>query len=257
MTTRDGTLYLDLLKKVLTNVIYEDAPVPWWGDPDYDSVNRRMGLDCPTAAHTMVGMERLDNVQFCVERVLADGVPGDLIETGVWRGGVCILMRAILRAHGVHDRKVWVADSFQGVPVTDADSHPLDQEMALHKINSVLSIPAEEVRANFKRYELLDEQVEFLEGWFRDTLPGAPIDTLAVMRLDGDLYESTVDALTSLYPKLSPGGFVIIDDYNIAPCRKAVHEYRREHGIDDKIVPIDLSGVYWRKESPAVTPERP
>ncbi|GGX79937.1 TylF/MycF family methyltransferase [Streptomyces minutiscleroticus] len=248
MNSHGAELYLDLMERVLANVIYEDAPVGWYGDLDgYDSSTRSEGRDLPTAAHTMVGLKRLKNVRWCVERVLRDGIPGDLIETGVWRGGVCILMRAVLEAYGVRDRRVWVADSFEGVPVTHSGSHPLDREMALHRINQVLSVSREEVSANFSRYGLLDDQVRFLEGWFSDTLADAPAGPLAVMRLDGDLYESTTDALTCLYPRLSPGGFVVIDDYNIEPCRKAVEEYRNRHGIDEPVQAIDGYGVYWRR----------
>ncbi|MFF7013870.1 MULTISPECIES: TylF/MycF/NovP-related O-methyltransferase [Streptomyces] len=248
MLSRGGELYLELMKRVLANVVYEDAPVGWYGDLDgYDTKARSQGLDLPTTAHTMVGLKRLANVQACVERVIRDKVPGDLIETGVWRGGVCILMRAVLEAYGVRDRRVWVADSFEGVPVVHSASHPLDRDMALHRINGVLKISQEEVRENFSRYGLLDGQVDFLAGWFNETLPGAPVDSLAVMRLDGDLYESTMDALTHLYPKLSVGGFVIIDDYNIEPCRQAVWDYRSRYGIEEPIEPVDTCGVHWRR----------
>ncbi|GAA2809047.1 TylF/MycF/NovP-related O-methyltransferase [Kitasatospora sp. CM 4170] len=250
MVPQGGELYLNLMKRVLANVIYEDAPVGWYGDVDgYDTDLRASGRDLPTTAHTMVGLRRLDDVQSCVARVLEDGVPGDLIETGVWRGGVCILMRAVLEAYGVRDRRVWVADSFEGVPVVHSGSHPLDREMALHRINGVLKVTREEVAENFARYQLLDDQVGFLEGWFEQTLPSAPIDALAVMRLDGDLYESTTDALTHLYPKLSVGGFVIVDDYNIEPCRQAVADFRERHGVREPIVPIDGHGVHWRREA--------
>lgn len=90
----------------------------------------------------------------------------------------------------------------------------------------------ETVRRNFARYGLLDEQVHFLKGWFGRSLSKAPIERLAVLQLDGDLYESTWDALTHLYPKLSPGGFAIVDDYWYASCRTAVHDYRVQHGIE-------------------------
>jgi hypothetical protein len=248
-------LYLDLLKKVLTHRIRAErpgaAPEPAADDGDAADGEPAGAVESSDmfAAHTMVSPEGLDNVQHCVERALADQVPGDLIETGVWRGGICVLMRGILKAHGVTDRRVWVADSFEGVPGPRDDSHPLDRDMALHNLNSVLSIPVEEVRDTFAAYGLLDEQVRFLEGWFHETLPAAPIDALAVLRLDGDLYESTRDALGTLYPKLSRGGFVIIDDYNMTPCRTAVHEYRDAHGITEEILPADGVGVYWRKES--------
>ncbi|MFC8616148.1 TylF/MycF/NovP-related O-methyltransferase [Micromonospora purpureochromogenes] len=246
MTDTGVTLYLELIKKVIANEIYTDNAAPWWTGAEGAAVPEG-GLPGTSAAHTLVGLEGLDNVQECVERVLADGIPGDLVETGVWRGGVTILMRAILKAHGVTDRRVWAADSFEGVPEAGEGSHPLDQEMALHNLNSMLSVSADAVRANFKAYDLLDEQVEFLEGWFKDTLPAAPISSIAVLRLDGDLYESTREALIPLYPKLSAGGFIIIDDYNMEPCRAAVHEYRDEHGITDEIRPVDNGGVYWRK----------
>jgi hypothetical protein len=195
----------------------------------------------------MVGLRRLENVQQCIERVLADDVPGDLIETGVWRGGVCIFMRAVLKAHGVVDRTVWAADSFEGIPTPGAHSHPRDQQCALHRLNDLLAIPREEVEENFHRYGLLDDQVRFLPGWFRETLPTAPIERLALLRLDGDVYESTTDALVHLYPKLSPGGYVIIDDYLISACREAVHDFRAEHGIRAEMIDIDGAGVHWRR----------
>nr|Q9AJU0.1 RecName: Full=8-demethyl-8-(2,3-dimethoxy-alpha-L-rhamnosyl)-tetracenomycin-C 4'-O-methyltransferase; AltName: Full=O-methyltransferase III [Streptomyces olivaceus]CAD57141.1 O-methyltransferase III [Streptomyces olivaceus]CAP12609.1 rhamnose C4'-methyltransferase [Streptomyces olivaceus] len=247
MTEDARDLYLDLMKKVLTNLIYRDAPIQTFvydGEPDADP--RLLGRDWPSVAHTMVGLKRLDNLQYCVETVLADGVPGDLVETGVWRGGSSIFMRAVLRAHGDTARRVWVADSFEGMPEVGADSHAVDREMRLHEHNGVLAVPLEQVRANFERYGLLDDQVRFLPGWFKDTLPGAPTGRLAVIRLDGDLYESTTDALENLMPRLSPGGFVIIDDYAIDACRDAVHDYRGRYGISDPISEIDGTGVFWR-----------
>jgi hypothetical protein len=169
------TLYLDLLKRVLTNMIYEDPPLPsdWSPGTGFDPRNRRIGLDWPSVAHTMVGLERLDNVQHCVETVLADGVPGDLAETGVWRGGICVLMRAVLRAYGVRDRQVWVADSFRGMPPSGPGARPEDGDARLDAWNDVLAVPLETVRATFERYGLLDEQVRFLPGWFSESLPVA------------------------------------------------------------------------------------
>ena len=156
-------------------------------------------------------------------------------------------MRAVLAAFGVTDRTVWVADSFQGLPPPDVGNCPADAGADFH-LYSELAVPREAVEESFDRYGLLDDQVRFLEGWFRDTLPTAPIERLAVMRLDGDLYESTMDALTSLYPRLADGGFVIVDDYlSIENCRKAVDDYRRSHGVDDEIVQVDWTCVYWRR----------
>jgi hypothetical protein len=101
---------------------------------------------------------------------------------------------------------------------------------------------------------LLDEQVHFLKGWFKDTLPGAPLQRLAVMRLDGDYYESTRDALRNLYHRLSPGGYAIIDDYGEDTwtyCRKAVDEFRAEQNIHDPLVRVDSKCYYWQRSAGA------
>ncbi|MGW7361664.1 TylF/MycF family methyltransferase [Streptomyces sp. NPDC054802] len=244
-------LYLDLLEKVVTNLVYEDAPIPneWFPEQEFRPENRETGTDWPSVAHTMVGLKRIHNIRTLLDRVVADGVPGDFIETGVWRGGVCIFARGYLKAHGITDRTVWLADSFEGIPDTGEEGHPMDQEMALHRSNHVLGVSADTVRENFGRYGLLDDQVRFLAGWFKDTLPTAPVERLAVLRLDGDLYESTLDALDNLYPKLSTGGFVVIDDYFIPACRKAVDEYREKHGITDEVEAIDEYSVFWRRSA--------
>lgn len=250
-------LYLDLLKKVLTNTIYEDSAIPNRFSPTttFDTEARRVGGDWPSIAHTMVGMRRLDNVHECLAGVVADDIPGDFIETGVWRGGVCIFARAFFAANGITDRCVWVADSFQGIPDTTSSAHAVDKLMRLDAENDVLAVPLAEVRHNFARYGLLDDQVRFLPGWFAETLPDAPVERLAVLRLDGDLYESTMDSLVHLYPKLSPGGYVIIDDYGVVPsCRDAVHEYRDRHGITAEIHKIDEMGVFWRRGEEILRP---
>jgi hypothetical protein len=195
----------------------------------------------------MIGLKRLDNLEFCIEEVIAKGVPGDLIETGVWRGGATIFMRAVLKAYGVTDRCVWVADSFAGLPPPDAGKYPHDAGDRLHEARE-LAVSLEQVKANFDRYGLLDDQVRFLKGWFRDTLPTAPIERLAVLRLDGDMYQSTMDALANLYPKVSQGGYVIVDDYSAIPaCRQAVHDYRSANGITEEIRDIDWTGIFWQK----------
>ena len=199
-------------------------------------------------SHTLIGRKRLDNLQFCIETVLRDRIPGDLIETGIWRGGAIILMRGVLAAHGDGDRLVWAADSFAGVP---APSCPEDALLDIsERVFPFLTVRLEEVKALIARYDLLDDRIRFLEGWFKDTLAVAPIARLAVLRLDGDLYESTLDALNPLYAKVSPGGFIIVDDYfSCGPCRYAVDVFRERHGICDPMVRIDDDGLFWRKSA--------
>ena len=173
----------------------------------------------------------------------------DLIETGVWRGGATIFMRGILKAHGVKDRTVWVADSFEGLPLPDSSKYPADAGSIHHEMTP-LAVSLEQVKAHFEKYGLLDNQVQFLKGWFKDTLPAAAFTKLAVARLDGDMYESTMDGLTHLYPKLSPGGYLIVDDYGPVPaCRQAVEDYRQAHRITEPIQQIDWGSVFWQRAS--------
>jgi O-methyltransferase len=211
-------------------------------------IEREFGLDWPEHAETMVGLRRLDNVERCIADVLERDIPGDLVEAGAWRGGTTIFMRAVLAAYGDERRRVWVADSFQGLPKPDAAAFPADAKLDYTGYPE-LAVGVEQVKANFARYGLLDERVEFLPGWFKDTLAEAPIDRIAVMRLDGDLYESTVDALDALYPKLSVGGYCLIDDYGaLGACRAAVDDFRARHGIAEEIQTVDWTGAFWRRE---------
>jgi O-methyltransferase len=268
-------LYLDLMKKALAFALWPEPPIPV-GMFEYkrfrpktmvlSTISKMLELgqmqlvkQRPVAAQqreegsvisgyadTMIGLKRLNNLQSCVETVIQEGVPGDLIETGVWRGGACIFMRAVLAAYGVPDRKVYVADSFEGLPKPDSKTYPADKGDR-HYLKRFMAISQEDVANNFRKYGLLDEQVVFIKGWFSDTLPNAPIEKLAVLRLDGDMYGSTMDALKALYPKLSRGGFCIIDDYALHRCKDAVDDFRNAYNIREEIKEIDWTGRYWRK----------
>jgi len=209
-------------------------------------LEREEGLDWPAQAETMVGIKRLNNLEQCATDVIRKKIPGDFIETGVWRGGASIFLRAVLKAYGVNDRTVWLADSFRGLPEPNPEKYPADSGARFSEYD-YLAVPLEQVQANFERYGLLDDQVRFLVGWFRDTLPAAPMERLAILRLDGDLYESTMDALTNLYSKLSVGGYVIIDDYALPACRAAVDDYRSQFRIAEEVIPIDQYGSYWQR----------
>ncbi|HEY4002043.1 MAG TPA: TylF/MycF/NovP-related O-methyltransferase [Candidatus Xenobia bacterium] len=199
--------------------------------------------------HTLLSGPALDNLRMCIETVLADEVAGDLIECGVYRGGAAIFMRGVLCAHGDQHRRVWVADSFEGLPepgdedLLDALTHELLKEVGAFRVS------VESVQEAFRRYDLLDEQVAFLPGWFSDTLPSAPVERLSVLRLDADYYESTRVALDHLYPRVSDGGFIIIDDYNPQfGAHRAVDEYRTTQAIETPLVQARASHVhYWRK----------
>jgi len=277
MEKKPELLYIDLMKKTLSFLLWPEPLKPIANLDSLKSAHREMifdiskitnedpnkiyialerfysqdqrieGLVWPLYADTMIGVKRLDNIQYCIETVLNDGVEGDLIETGVWRGGACIFMRAVLAAYGIDDRKVFVADSFEGLPKPDEKKYPADKDAGWHK-NTYLAVSKENVEHNFRKYDLLDDQVVFLKGWFKDTLPNAPINKLSILRLDGDMYGSTMETLENLYPKLSEGGFCIIDDYALEACKKAIDDYRAKNNITSEIKEIDWTGSYWRKE---------
>jgi O-methyltransferase len=220
---------------------------------DEEWVLRARGSDWPYSGLTMVGLKRLDDLQACIESVVADGVEGDVIEAGAWRGGASILARATLDSLGADDRTVWVADSFQGLPAPDRGAFPEDDELDLSQVE-FLAIPVEEVRSYFARFGC-DQGVEFVEGFFQETLPRLRDRRWSVIRLDGDTYEATWVGLESLYPGLSAGGYLIVDDYGlIKECRAAVDDYRREHGITDPIEKVDWNGARWRRQD---KPEKP
>ncbi len=238
-----------LVQRVLVGHKNARLALSYTYDPEGDPAGRRTAYQLAPGIKTMVGRERLEQVRDCVQDVLAHDVPGDMIETGVWRGGTTILMRGVLRAAGATDRRVYVADSFEGLPPPDVARYPADEGLDFHE-HPVLAVGLEEVRANFERYDLLDDQVVFVKGWFRDTLPGLADRTFAVIRLDGDLYESTMDALVNLYPRLSPGGWLIVDDFHIPACVQAVTEYREANGITAELQRVNWAAA-WKKEAAA------
>lgn len=244
-TTRNR--YLDLMQRCLTGVIYEDMPFSVLGQEHYDPKLREYGWDWPSKAHTMIGVKRLANVRFLAENIVKNRIAGDFMETGVWRGGACIMMRAVMAAYAVKNRRVWLADSFEGLPVPSPELYPADAGEKFHEYKE-LSVSVEEVKNNFKKYNLLDDRVVFLKGWFKDTLPSAPIEKLALLRLDGDLYESTIIPLEALYDKVSSGGYVIVDDYHVVNgCKQAIHDFCESRNIKPEIIEIDGVGVYWQK----------
>jgi O-methyltransferase len=244
--------YLDLVERSIRNDIHGESRIetfvqnarlrlrhPWQ--------TRAGDFGWPARAQTMLSPERLRHLRNLTAATLREGVQGDYIETGVWRGGACIMMRAVLAAYGVTDRRVFAADSFEGLPRPDVRRYPADRGDKLYSFGQ-LRVSEAEVRRNFSAYGLLDEQVVLLKGLFKATLPGLAGNRFALIRLDGDMYESTMDALTHLYDRLSPGGYAVIDDYGVlGSCRRAVHDFLDSRDLAPEIQPIDGSGVWWRK----------
>lgn len=241
------SLYLDLLKRSLIGWPY--LPIERtlsWPHTGTDEA-RLNGQDWPLIAHTMLGMKRLNNIEDLCIRAINDDIPGDFCECGVWRGGATILMAGIVREFAHTPRQVYVCDSFAGVPAPSPD-YPQDRNMTFHQNNDYLGVSAEEVAVAFIRYNLDGPNISLVEGLFKDTLPG-PIGQLSVLRIDGDLYESAMDVLNALYDRVSPGGYVIVDDYgNVPPVREATDDFRRRYGVTTPMTSVDWSAVWWQKE---------
>jgi O-methyltransferase len=226
-STKDGRLYLRELKGEQLQL-------------------RATGRDWPLHGLTMVGLDRLDDLQACVESVVAEGVEGDLVEAGSWRGGASILMRATLDSLGADERRVWVADSFEGFPVADAPEFREGDEM--HGLE-FLSVPLEKVKGYFARFGC-ESGIRFVPGFFQQTMPELRGRRWSIVRLDGDTYEATWVTLDALYPGLSAGGHLIVDDYGaLEVCRQAVDDFRRERGITEPLEEVDWTCVRWRKET--------
>ncbi len=118
-------LYLDLVKRCVADLNYRDDGAIPGGESERFMIERRQdGNDWPTRARTMIGLLRLENFKTCLEDIISNGVHGDVMETGVWRGWAVIFTRAVLAAYGITDRTVWVADSFAGLPPPDPSAYP-------------------------------------------------------------------------------------------------------------------------------------
>jgi O-methyltransferase len=248
--------YLDLLRLALcdlvapeTETVATHARGPVSRPLADEELSMRVeGREWPLRGLTMIGYDRLGDLQACIEAVVAERVPGDVIEAGVWRGGASMFARATLDSLGEADRTVWLADSFRGLPAPDETGFPEDRGTGFHH-DTYLSVPQQVVRAGFERLGL-DHDLEFVEGFFSDTLPALAGQPWSVIRLDGDMYESTWVTLESLYPSLSRGGFVIVDDYGAVPaCQAAIDDYRAKHRITARLERIDWTCVRWQRET--------
>jgi hypothetical protein len=275
--TDHGDLYLDLLKRSLLNCVYLDnelriiylrnciAGLEVFDGRVLHNIRRERhdayaemtagridgrflsrNIHNAGYSHTMIGRARLDMLHECLDKVVIDGIPGDLVECGVWRGGSCIFMAGYLKIKSNEKRRIFVADSFEGLPTPS-----LSQDIGLDLSKTVypeLAVDDETVRENFRVYDLDSEAVVFVKGWFKDTLPLLQTNEIALLRLDGDLYESTMDSLEALYEKVSPGGIVIIDDYAIEQCRLAVADYFARKSWDiPQMNKVDWTGAWFRK----------
>lgn len=254
-------LKLEFLKRILTDTVpsepIREAYFKSGEIPEEETIiaisqapvepKRLEGLDWPDRAHTMIGVSRMNNLHCALDRIRQENIEGDFIETGVWRGGASIFISLYNSIYGM-DRKVFVADSFEGLPPPNVEKYPADQGDSHHTIE-YLKVSLDAVKNNFEVYDALNDDVVFLKGWFSDTLPdNNQIEKIALLRFDGDMYGSTMDVLKSLYHKVTSGGVIIIDDYCLPNCIKAVTDFRLDNNITEELIKIDSCGVFWIKK---------
>lgn len=268
--------YLTLLRETLIGASYQDEdilPNRWlrrWQKrwlPNWVIGRKQSVFTNPNRnywqnhAMTMVGRNRLNNIRELLDKCDLKGVKGDFVECGVWRGGASMFAKAVIECadHQMEfnipqPRRVWLFDSFEGLPKPFMCQ---DCSFDWSVWNDVLGVEIEVVRDNFARFGLLDEYVFFIKGWFKETLPiyrhdGTALESIAVLRCDGDMYESTMDILANLYHKVTPGGYVIIDDWSIEAVKRAIGDYFKGKtpefiDIGDREGNGAISSVYWRK----------
>jgi O-methyltransferase len=262
--------HLELLKKFITRFNFDEQAYSWkkveifsgklkvlvpllrilprnWtiaekvGAPDLES--RRNGSDWPLTAESMIGLMRMNQLHESLDTIRIENIAGDIVETGIWRGGAVIFAASYLRIYGMEDRKVFGCDSFEGLPVPDP-RFPVDSN-DLHSTIDFLRVSLPEVQRNLEKYLLDIDKVNLVKGWFDQTLPTLPVTEISILRLDGDMYSSTMDALNALYEKVSTGGIVIIDDYCLQGAKRAIHDF---FGDDLPVIhDIDGSGAFFRK----------
>jgi O-methyltransferase len=254
INVRSINSYLEVLQMYVTGLCYgeeEKSVNPALGQKlvHVGPLNvgaRQRGNDWTYMGSTMTGGERLKNVRNLLIDVFQNEVGGDYMEAGVWRGGSSVFARGVILAHGQQHRRSFVLDSFRGLPPGE---RKFDQGDAGWDNSAYLEVSADVVAGNFNSAGLLDENVVFAQGFFNDTIPPLlnTIESLAIIRFDGDIYESAVDVLYNLYGKLSVGGYFIVDDWFGFPSRTACEDFFAVHGISPDITPIDDLSVYWKK----------
>jgi len=233
--------YLELLKRFIINSVYH---------PNKDVTEGRIWPDFPVMS--MIGMPRLDNIQKLALDCLSNNIKGDFIEAGIWKGGAIALMAGILNITKTKNRRVIGVDSFEGIPPAKPDIYPADAvHLGCEKIEILLNNSLEEVKGYISRMGL-DEgnNIQLIKGWFSEALPDLVRNgaEFALVRIDGDTYESTIQALENLEPCTTQGGYIIIDDYySWDGCKKATEDYRLSKVITSPLITVDWTCAYWKK----------
>jgi O-methyltransferase len=249
--------YLQAMKVSLTGTLLKTPKIlPNVGNASllqemaYDEAKRVAGEDWPKFGLTMVGEHRLDNIHDLFKRIIQDDVPGDFVECGVWRGGASMYAKAVVEAYAPRSRRVHLVDSFEGLPKSTTPT-PVDND--LWSRMDYLKVGKDDIADGFKKLGLLNGGVLFHKGYFRYSAARLRDELhvdhkgIALLRMDGDMYESTMDILYNLYDLVPASGCVIVDDWTIPECRRAIEEFRTRNKVHDEVVSIDDRAVFWCK----------
>ena len=198
--------------------------------------------------YTMVSAKRLINLYHLVQQANVLNIPGDIVECGVWNGGCAAMMGVACRENGLHGkmRHLWLFDSFCGLP---PPSKRDGKQARAAYFEGWCQGDIEKVRKIFHQLGASLEYVKIIAGWFDSTLPSTDLETIALLHIDADWYESVKVVLEALYDRVFEGGFIVLDDYWTWPgCRAAVEDYIREHQIEGVVMEnVDRHGVYFQK----------
>lgn len=236
--------YLYMVEMAVTGSLFDEAgkcdPKSFGGcasSTTYNETERNEGLDWPYVGHTMVGHLRIQNVKKALLDVLANNIPGDFVELGVWRGGVCIYARCLLNSHHETDRKVHLFDAFENIPGYETST-------------SYLSVSQAQVEHNLEKYHAKEGTV-FHKGLFKDSVKPFASEfkgNISVLRVDGNFYDSYQDAMYYLYDKVPVGGYVIFDDVMSHPAvTRFWEDFKREQGLPEELIQIDFHSAYYKK----------
>jgi O-methyltransferase/8-demethyl-8-(2,3-dimethoxy-alpha-L-rhamnosyl)tetracenomycin-C 4'-O-methyltransferase len=240
-----ASAYLDLLKRAVNGYLQLGetiSPGEYFVDDAPRYVDGRWQVPPNCTPHTVLHRAQLDLLELIARDVVSRGVPGDFMEAGIWRGGAVIFLLGLVRILGL-DRQVIAADTFAGIPLSEGlTGDPVDQWSDRWEASR------EQFDAAVARYGLNDQDLHVIAGPIPESIEasGGLPGSLALLRIDVDSFESTRAALLELYPALSTGGAVIIDDWHLPGCFAAVAEYRAEQGITAPITEAAMN-AYWFK----------
>lgn len=195
--------------------------------------------------YTMVRNYNLINLYWMVRYINRNNIPGAIVECGVWNGGSSAMMAAACHDSGTQ-REFWLFDSFEGLPPPSARDQALERIFYFKDWNRG---SIDKVKQIFKKLNLSLDRVHFVKGWFDQTIPHTPLPEVALLHIDADWYDSVMTVLKHLYDHVTPGGYIVLDDYGYwKGCDQAVHDFFTEHGLPQTLLHrVSDMGAYFQK----------